>query len=157
MESETQYDLKQPFNYSWKGDTTEADHIILHEPTAVHIAEVGKLRKWINNALQQNREELEEAQSQALEDADEKARADEPTEEEDDDDPFVDPSAIISLLARADIHLDDFYVIASKILMASGTAHIDGQQKMKPEHWKKVSSFDMENMIGHYISAFFLR
>ena len=156
MESETRYDLKVPFKYALAGENVQASYLILREPSWPNLADVGKLRKWVNNALQQNREELQEAAAEALEKADAAAAAAEDDAEEDDDE-LVDPSAIISLLARADIPLDKLYLVTASILESKGITRIEGETQMKTEHWKRISSYDAESMVGHYISAFFLR
>ncbi len=160
MASETRYDLKSPFSFALDGDTTQATHILLREPTWSNMADVGKLRKWINNALQQNRADLEEAGSEALEQAEAAAAEPDTDDESEDEEEFIDPSAIIALLARADIPLDKLYVVAVKIMESEGISRIaslDGAKPMKPTHWKKISALDAESMVGHYISAFFLR
>lgn len=159
MESETQYDLTTPFTYSFQGEQLTASHIILHEPSAPQLGEVGKIRKWVNSALRTNREALDEegeaVVAEAQEAAAEAAEAD--LEDEDEDDGPIDPGSVIALMARGDIPLDQFYLTCAKILHGNGIAFVDGTTKMTPPLWKKLSGRDMEMMVGQYVGVFFLR
>lgn len=158
METETQYDLTTSFDYGYQGEQLTASHLILHQPNATQLGECGKIRKWMNTALRQNRELLGEEDSARV-DAAEARAADDDSEDQEEEviDEAVDAGSVIALMARADIPLDQFYLTTQKILQGPGIVTVDGVTKMTPPLWKKLSAHDMELIVGQYIGVFFLR
>lgn len=157
MESEFDYGLKTPFEYAKGGENIPASFITLNEPGAPHIAEVGMIRQWIQQAMQHAEDAVsEEAKEQIRDDqkaADEEAKKTGlPPKTEP-----IDGPTILALFAASDVPLHRVYQTATELLKGKGIALLDGEQAMVPSLWKKLTAQDLEAMIGDYIATFLLR
>ena len=157
METDTRYELTTPFEYSYQGEQLTSSFLTLREPNATQLGDVGKIRKWVNLALRQNREDLDEEGQATVAEAEASEMTPTETEEAEEPTETIDGGTIIALMSKGDVPLDQFYLTVQKILQGNGISVVDGVTKMTPPLWKKLSAHDMELMLGHYVGVFFLR
>jgi hypothetical protein len=157
MESDTRYELTTSFEYSYQGDQLSSSFLTLREPNATQLGDVGKIRKWVNLALRQNREELDEEGQAVVAEAEQSVETTTETDEDTEVPETIDGGTIIALMSKGDVPLDQFYLTVQRILQGPGISVVDGVTKMTPPLWKKMSAHDMELMLGHYVGVFFLR
>lgn len=154
MESEVQYPLKSPFEYAKGGENIQASFVTLHEFGTNHIEELGKLRQWLQQAMQFAEDSISEDEKDRIREENrirlEKGE-DPPSEQE------IDGPTILALFAASDVPLGKLYTTTVDILKGRGIAMLDGETSITPPLWKKITGADLESMIGTYLATFLLR
>lgn len=148
MEDHVRYSLERSFDYSFKGESVEAQFIELNEPTARNLTEVGQLRQSMVLAIRAY-------QSMASDDVEEQdtSEVDETAQSQDDG---ISADDVLSILAASPVKLDEIYAHSRVLFLSRGIAKIDGQEKLTQILFDKMSARDVEMMVGTYISAFIL-
>lgn len=133
IKTEIDFHLTTTFNYSHKGESTEATFIRLTAPTSRHSRECAALKQAFFRAVPRN----------------------EDAEQPDD---LADPEGqdVITMIAMSDrVELPDVLDVARK-LFTNGVAMIDGETKLTNPLIDRMSQDDWEAMIGEYMVGFTL-
>lgn len=138
--TEITYELKNPFEYAFKGDTRTATFITLSAPTVENIGYIAKLKQGFMKAITHN-----------------KVDADAPkTDDKTDDVDGLDGSMIMTMLSMSDIDYAQYMQTAKSTFIDSGVALIEGEEQIKKFLMSKMSVSDLEGMTGEYLKFFIL-
>jgi hypothetical protein len=134
------YDLKQPFEYSLKGESPTAEFIELRAPSSKVVTICADLKQCFLRASTGGSGETEKSTSDKK-----------PKEVE-----FTGDMIMMMVGMSKDVDLKSFYLHGSELFGKKGIALIDGEVSMKPEHLERISVEDFEAMLGEYLVNFTL-
>lgn len=130
--SEFDYELDHPFQYSHKGDQSEASFVRLVAPTSKHSKECAVLKQAFFVAIPKD------------------AKGD------DQKDVKVTGEDVLSMIAASkDVDLGEVYAVARK-LFTTGVAFVDGEEKLTTHLVDRMDQSDFECMLGEYLVNFTL-
>lgn len=153
--TDTNYILKKPFSYAYKGDMQNAEFITLKEPSYKQIDKVALIKQDFMTAI----EHMQSSSLNAIQSIDVQ---DSLTIIQDDEDPQAE-SKELSITAKeamqslymSPVKMDAFFVRCQE-LFRSGVALVDGETKLTMPMIEKMSIDDFELMSGKYIVNFIL-
>lgn len=137
--SEVQFDLSKSFEYAFKGDSREAEFIMLSPPTMKQHARAAALKQSITKIV-----------TAAVKDSsdDEDSEIDEESE--------ITPQMIIGTIYSSSSVDANVVWEQAKALFKDGVALVDGEQKLTASLIEKMKPSDFEKMVGVYIANFTL-
>jgi hypothetical protein len=138
---ELTYELKDPFEYAFKGDMREAAFITVSAPTVENIGCVARLKQGFMQAVSNQKPSAAEA-----------APKDEDGAGLDD----LSGDMIMAMLSMSDIDYAGYLTTARAVFSDTGVALIDGEQQIKKAIMSKMSMSDLEAMTGEYLKVFIL-
>lgn len=140
--TEFTFEPETPFKYASKGETREAEFVVLSAPTSKHRRECSFLKQAFMRAMNEHSSDAEDAVASSTADA----RKQEIT--------GSDVIDLISMSTRTD--LNDV-IEAGKRLVTGGVALVDGEEKLTPHLFDCMSYDDAERLVGDYLAFFPLR
>lgn len=146
-ESEVIYTLEKSFNYSYKGDTREAEFITLLPPTMKQHNQAASLKQSIMKIVQNIIK-------------DEKPKGSNPTAEQKDDenaestDDEITREMIVGAIYGSMVVDANVVWEQAKDLFKQGVILIDGEQKITTPLFDKMHPNDFEQMVGEYVVNF---
>ena len=141
MKKETQYTLKQPFEYAKNGETIPAEFITIKCPSNKVLSSLSIIESQFMNAIQK-------AQKEANQEQVKEAMQNKEQEEE-----LDGKGALMILLSYGDINVcyNEFKPILNK------TAFVDGDIPfVSGSMWDKLSIQDTKCLLGEYIANFIM-
>lgn len=143
--SETIYNLKDPFEYSHKGDMVKANFVTLVGPNYKQMEHVIPIKQSFMNAVKNISSDIDE---DTLKEAKEKAQ-----EKEDNDSFEVTGPEVMQMLYGSSEKVFNLFLHAEQ-LWKSGAGLIDGETNFTIPLIQKLSPRDAEGLLGTYISVF---
>jgi len=134
--SEVQYELKNPFDYAYKGENQTASFITLLAPTYKQMGNFTPIKQAFTAAI-----------TEVTADLDPEATT------EGGDDTGVTATAAMQLMYRWTGDLTKIFLYAEQ-LFKSGAAMIDGETKLTTPLLEKMDMVDVEGLTGEYIANF---
>lgn len=141
--TEITYDLKNTFEYAFKGDMRKASFITLYAPTVESIGYIAKLKQGFMKAVT--------AQSQS-----ENQQASPESDKKSDDIEGLTGEMIMAMLSMSDIDYAAYMQTAKATFLDAGIALIEGEEPLKKPLIAKMSVNDLECMTGEYLKNFIL-
>jgi hypothetical protein len=138
---ELTYNLRDPFEYAFKGDMREAAFITVSAPTVENIGCVARLKQGFMQAVSNQKSSSSEA-----------APKDEDAAGMDD----LSGDMIMAMLSMSDIDYAGYLTTARAVFSDTGVALIDGEEPIKKAVMSKMSMSDLEAMTGEYLKVFIL-
>lgn len=147
---ECRYELKQPFEYAYKGDMTEANFITMTAPNFTQVEKVTPIKQALAAALKERFAGLDQSTIQEAQEI-----AAEQPETGDDDEGGIDSSFVMAALFTWTGNLTKVFKNAEALFM-SGVALVDGETKVTKNLLEKMSLADFEGMVGAYLANFII-
>lgn len=145
--TEFEYQLQLPIKFAKDGGENEGTFIMLSAPTSRNSKEVGAIRQAFMRAL---REQLNN--DEVIEAAREQREAQEDTEESQESPSGHQVCNMIAMATKVDY--SDFLEVGKKLLASGNVAMVNGAVSMKVSLVDRLSLFDLEEMLGEYITNF---
>ena len=138
---EVMYELKNPFEYAFKGESRNASFITLRKPNMKCHDQASDLAQAILRIMRGYQEDKDQGDQ---------------GEQEEESDGVIDPSSLAALLtANKDVPVKGVWS-AAKSLFSAGVAQVDGEQKLTLPLIEKMDIEDFENLTGEYVINFII-
>ena len=138
--------LDNPFTYSYRGDSREAEFITIHPPTMRQHKQAAALKQSIiqmSVKAATGADSTEEEEGEAVDDP-----------KSEDDEGFNAEEIILTLYASEHVDINVVFQQAEDLLLCQGIAMIDGEQKLNGPLMQKMTPDDFEKLVGEYIANF---
>lgn len=137
MKTEVIYELKQPFEYSYKGEMREAEFITLLAPTFRNIDNVTPMKQAFMRSITEISEKVDSSSA-----------------EESNEDKTISGQEVMQVMYSGSGDMVPVMLHAEQLFTRGGAALIDGETKMTKPLMEKVSTYDFESMVGEYVANF---
>tara|TARA_R110000851_G_scaffold197793_1_gene348891 strand:- start:115 stop:549 length:435 start_codon:yes stop_codon:yes gene_type:complete len=134
--SEITVELKNPFEYSYKGDMVEAQFIVMPEPGFKELDKIAPIKQAFVAAVNDLASEASEPSAEAP---------------EGDTESITGPQ-IMALMYRSKGNMSQVFLYAQELFKS--VALVDGEQKLTVPIMEKMSVSDFERLLGEYLANF---
>lgn len=140
---ELTYELKDPFEYAFKGELRQAAFITVPAPTVDNIYCVGRLKQGFMQAVTGQRKDAPVEVS---------GESDKAGGSLDD----LSGDMIMAMLSMSDVDYAGYLTTAKAVFSDTGLTLIDGEEPIKKALMSKISMRDLEAMTGEYLKVFII-
>lgn len=151
MDSEVRVVLSTPVDYATRSGTMEkATFVVLRAPTSDAFAPAAKIRQALTRAFTTLARENQIARAKLLAAGGTVPEA----EEAEGGDGKMTGEEMISALAASDSDLGEVLGLVKQLLVDHGVGLLDGEAKLTPTLFSRLSMADFQKIAGEYLATF---
>lgn len=151
------YDLQDPIEYAFEGETHNARIIVLSAPSSKNRNECFKIKQLFMRALKDQRSMRKEMSEADLKRAEEAIAAKKAEKEDGADEEGLDGSEVMQMIGMSSVSLGETVELTRGLLCVGSNAMVDNSTALTPTLADRLSLDDLEGVVGAYLAGFILK
>lgn len=141
LEKAFDFEIKNKFEYAYKGTTQELEFITLNPPTSRNLKHCADLKQFVFRALTE---------------ASDRAKNDDVEPSEGAQVDLTGSDILLSVYSSKDVSLATFLVTGIELLSTKDVAFVDGEERLTKPLIDKMDPDEFETMLGEYVARFIM-